>query len=77
MGRALGTVAACAYAGELAGPAVIGPLVGATSLRIAMLVPGGLAILIALLGPAAVIRATRPASPPLPRRRRRILRDSG
>jgi MFS family permease len=61
VGKALSWVAACAYGGELVGPAVIGPLAGATSLRIAMLVPGGLAALIAVLGPIAIIKATRPA----------------
>jgi MFS family permease len=60
VGRALSRVAMCGYAGELAGPAVIGPLAGATSLRVAMLVPGGLALLITGLGPLAVIRAIRP-----------------
>ncbi len=58
VGRALSRVAACAYAGELAGPAVIGPLAGATSLRVAMLVPAGLALVIAVLGPVAIGRAT-------------------
>ena len=62
VGRALSRVAMCGYAGELAGPAVIGPLAGATSLRVAMLVPGGLALLITGLGPVAVIRAIRPGS---------------
>jgi MFS family permease len=61
VGRALSLVAVCAYGGELAGPAVIGPLAGATSLRIAMLVPGGLAVLIAILGPVAIRRAMHPA----------------
>jgi MFS family permease len=60
VGTALSWVAVCAYGGELAGPAVIGPLAGATSLRIAMLVPAGLALVVAVLGPVAVIRATRP-----------------
>jgi MFS family permease len=59
VGRALSLVAMCAYAGELAGPAVIGPLAGATSLRIAMLVPAGLAALIAVLGPVALVGARR------------------
>jgi MFS family permease len=58
VGRTLSRVVAFGYAGELAGPAVIGPLAGATSLRVAMLVPAGLAALIAVLGPVAVIRAT-------------------
>jgi MFS family permease len=60
VGKALSWVAVCAYGGELAGPAVIGPLAGATSLRVAMLVPGGLALVVALLGPAAVGKATQP-----------------
>ena len=60
VGRALSRVAMCGYAGELAGPAVIGPVAGATSLRVAMLVPGGLALLITGLGPVAVSRAIRP-----------------
>jgi MFS family permease len=60
VGRALSRVAMCGYAGELAGPAVIGPLAGATSLRVAMLVPGALALLVTGLGPLAVSRALRP-----------------
>jgi MFS family permease len=68
VGRALSRVAACGYAGELAGPAVIGPLAGATSLRVAMLVPGGLALLITGLGPVAVVRAIRRDSRPRPGR---------
>jgi MFS family permease len=71
VGRTLSRVVACGYAGELAGPAVIGPLAGATSLRVAMLVPGGLALLIAVLGPVAIMRATRPGNPELPGRERR------
>jgi MFS family permease len=63
VGRALSWVAVCAYAGELAGPAVIGPLAGATSLRVAMLVPAALAVFIAVIGPVAVLRAARPAAP--------------
>jgi MFS family permease len=60
VGRALSRVAMCGYAGELAGPAVIGPVAGATSLRVALLVPGGLALLITGLGPVAVSRAIQP-----------------
>jgi MFS family permease len=58
VGRTLSTVTTCAYGGELAGPAIIGPLAGATSLRIALLVPVALAALIAVVGPIAVHRAT-------------------
>jgi MFS family permease len=64
VGRTLSRVVACGYAGELAGPAVIGPVAGATSLRAAMLVPAGLAVMITVLGPAAVTRATRAGGPP-------------
>jgi MFS family permease len=63
VGRALSWVAVCAYGGELAGPAVIGPLAGATSLRTAMLLPGGLAALITVLGPIAIIKARQPERP--------------
>ena len=63
VGRTLARVVGAGYAGELAGPAVIGPLAGATSLRVAMLVPGGLAVVVAILGPVAVVRATRRARP--------------
>jgi MFS family permease len=59
VGRALSWVAACAYGGELAGPSVIGPLAGATSMRTALLVPTALAALIAVLGPVAISRAGR------------------
>jgi predicted MFS family arabinose efflux permease len=58
VGRALSLVATCGYAGELAGPALIGPLAAATSLRVALLVPGALTLVIAALGPVAVRRAT-------------------
>jgi MFS family permease len=66
VGRALSLVATCGYAGELAGPAVIGPLAAATSLRVALLVPGALTLVIAALGPVAVNRASgrRPATQP-------------
>ena len=63
IGRALSWVAVCAYGGEMAGPAVIGLLAGATSLRTAMLLPGGLAALITVLGPVAIIKARHPAGP--------------
>ena len=58
VGRALSLVATCGYAGELAGPAVIGPLAAVTSLRVALLVPSALTLVIAVLGPVAVARAT-------------------
>lgn len=64
VGRALSWVAVCAYGGELAGPAIIGPLADATSLRVAMLIPGALAVLVATLGPLAIARALRPPAPP-------------
>jgi MFS family permease len=63
VGRTLSRVVASGYAGELAGPAVIGPLAGATSLRAALLVPGVLALVITVLGPVAMIRATRQGRP--------------
>jgi MFS family permease len=63
VGRTLSRVVASGYAGELAGPAVIGPLAGATSLRAALLVPGALALVITVLGPAAMTRATRQGHP--------------
>jgi len=59
VGRALSWVTTMAYAGQLGGPAVIGPLAGATSLGVALLVPGLLAAAIAVAGPAAVRRAAR------------------
>lgn len=65
VGRALSWVAACAYGGELAGPAVIGPVAGATSLRTAMLLPGVLAAFITVLGPIAIMKARRPDGPAL------------
>ena len=70
----LSWVAVCAYAGELAGPAVIGPLAGplagATSLRVAMLVPEALAVFIAVVGPVAVLRAGPAETSPGARSRR-------
>ena len=62
VGRTLSRVVAFGYAGELAGPAVIGPVAAAASLRVAMLVPAGLAVVIAVLGPVAVARAARAGS---------------
>ncbi|WP_020663029.1 MFS transporter [Amycolatopsis benzoatilytica] len=61
VGRALSGVTTMAYAGQLGGPAVIGPLAGATSLGVAMAVPGLLALAIAVAGPIAIRRATGPA----------------
>jgi MFS family permease len=61
VGRALSWVAVCAYGGELAGPAVIGPVAGATSLRVALLVPTALAVVIATVGPMAIARSIRPS----------------
>jgi predicted MFS family arabinose efflux permease len=58
VGRALSWVTTLAYAGQLGGPAVIGPLADATSLGTAMLVPGALAVVIALAGPIAVRQTT-------------------
>ena len=75
VGRTLSRVVASGYAGELAGPAVIGPLAGATSLRTALLVPGVLALVIAVLGPVAMIRATRQGTPAPDDREHRILSD--
>jgi MFS family permease len=63
VGRTLSRVVGAGYAGELAGPAVIGPVADATSLRVAMLVPAGLAVLVAALGPVAVFRARRQERP--------------
>ncbi|HEV2451670.1 MAG TPA: hypothetical protein VGS62_07070 [Streptosporangiaceae bacterium] len=62
VGHAMSLVATFGYAGELGGPAFIGPLAGATSLRIALLVPTGLTVVIAILGPVAVRRAARPVA---------------
>ncbi|KFU80302.1 Predicted arabinose efflux permease, MFS family [Amycolatopsis lurida] len=58
VGRALSWVTTMAYAGQLGGPAVIGPLADATSLGTAMVVPGLLAAVIAIAGPVVVRRAT-------------------
>jgi MFS family permease len=58
VGRALSWVTMMAYAGQLGGPAVIGPLADVTSLGFAMLVPGLLAAVIAVAGPIAIRRAT-------------------
>ncbi|MFD8496632.1 MFS transporter [Amycolatopsis sp. NPDC059657] len=58
VGRALSWVTTMAYAGQLGGPAVIGPLADVTSLGVAMLVPGLLAAAIAIAGPIAIRRTT-------------------
>jgi hypothetical protein len=63
VGRTLSVVTTFAYGGELAGPAIIGPLAGATSLRVALLVPVALAGLIAVVGPVAIARATARRQP--------------
>jgi len=68
--RALSWVAVCAYAGELAGSAVIGPLAGATSLWVATPVPAALAVFIAAAGPVAVLRAAPGGTSPGARSRR-------
>lgn len=57
VGRALSWVTTMAYAGQLGGPAVIGPLADVTSLGVAMLVPGLLAAVVAAAGPIAIRRA--------------------
>lgn len=56
VGRALSRVTTFGYVGMLAGPAVIGPLAEATSLGIAMVLPGVLTLVVAALGPIAVRR---------------------
>ncbi|WP_165436115.1 MFS transporter [Amycolatopsis suaedae] len=57
VGRALSWVTTMAYAGQLGGPAVIGPLADLTSLGTAMFVPAVLALAVAVAGPYAVRRA--------------------
>ena len=56
VGKSLSLVTAFGSTGILAGPAVVGFLAEATSLSIALLAPGLLAVLIAFVGPAAVRR---------------------
>jgi hypothetical protein len=53
-----------------AGPAVIGPLAGATSLRVVILVPAALAVFIVPVGPVAVLRAAPAGTSPGARSRR-------
>lgn len=57
-GRALSRVTTFGYVGMLAGPSVIGPLAEASSLRLALILPGVLALAIAVYGPIAVKRVT-------------------
>ncbi|MFJ9517993.1 MFS transporter [Kitasatospora sp. NPDC101801] len=61
VGRGLAWVSAFAYSGNLAGPAVIGFIAGATSLGAAMLLPALMALTVALVGPIALRRALRPS----------------
>jgi hypothetical protein len=71
VGRALSWVAVCAYAGELARAGQLaGPLAGATSLRVAVLVPAALAVFITVVGPVAVLRAAPAGTSPGARSRR-------
>ncbi|MFI7102437.1 MFS transporter [Streptomyces sp. NPDC050161] len=65
VGRGLAWVSTLAYGGNLAGPAVIGLIAGATSLGSAMLLPMAMALTVVLLGPIA-LRAT--LAPPPARR---------
>ncbi|MFG2003411.1 MFS transporter [Spirillospora sp. NPDC048911] len=58
-GRALALVTTFGYCGLLAGPAVIGHLADATSLRTALALPIGLAFFVALAGPGAITALTR------------------
>ncbi|MBC6464782.1 MFS transporter [Actinomadura alba] len=61
-GRALSTVTMFGYAGLLGGPPVIGHLADATSLPLALAIPGVLCAYIAAAGPAG-IRALAPPGP--------------
>ncbi|MBC6458754.1 MFS transporter [Actinomadura sp. HBU206391] len=61
-GRALSTVTMFGYAGLLGGPPVIGHLADATSLSLALVIPGVLCGYIAAAGPAG-IRALGPSRP--------------
>lgn len=57
-GRALSRVTTFGYVGMLAGPSAIGPVAEASSLRAALVLPGLLALGIAVFGPVAVCRVT-------------------
>jgi MFS family permease len=59
-GRNIGRIAAVAYSGQLSGPVAIGAIASGVGLRNALLVPAGLAILVAAV--AGVLRPRRPAS---------------
>ncbi|MEU5884445.1 MFS transporter [Spirillospora sp. NPDC047279] len=65
-GRALALLTTFMYSGMLAGPAVIGHLADATSLRAALAVPVGLAIIVAMAGPGAISALTRHRWTPRP-----------
>ncbi|GAA4906763.1 fucose permease [Stackebrandtia albiflava] len=54
VGKALSTVTAFGSAGLLIGPGVIGQLAEATSLPTALMVPAGLAVVVAVFGPPAI-----------------------
>ncbi|RJL23092.1 MFS transporter [Bailinhaonella thermotolerans] len=62
-GRALSQVSAVGYVGLLIGPALVGHLAEATSLSTALILPAGLALLVALAGPPALRVITRPKVP--------------
>ncbi|WP_433175603.1 MFS transporter [Actinoallomurus sp. CA-150999] len=66
-GRTIALLTSFGYGGLLAGPAVIGHLAEATSLRTALALPGVLAVFVALAGPpAARALTTRRTSAPEP-----------
>ncbi|MEV5747058.1 MFS transporter [Actinoallomurus sp. NPDC052308] len=64
-GRTIALLTSFGYGGLLAGPAVIGHLAEATSLRTALVLPGVLAVFVALAGPPAirVLTARRAPAP--------------
>ncbi|WP_070198688.1 MFS transporter [Streptomyces oceani] len=61
VGRALSLVTACGYTGLLLGPAVLGYVAEHTSLPVALVIPGVMAVLITVVGTPAVRRLTDPS----------------
>jgi MFS family permease len=64
-GRNIGRIAAIAYTGLLGGPVVIGGVASGVGLRDALLIPAGLAIVVAALA-GVMSPGSRLAAPPVP-----------
>lgn len=62
-GRTIALLTSFGYGGLLAGPALIGHIAEATSLRTALVLPGALAVFVAVAGPPAITALTARRTP--------------